>query len=321
VLAAVIVGGAVAVFALLSTADLFRKGSLGAVLSASSPETAEIHARVAAGKLALSTPQGAVRVTRYVTAAPRPGVITYEVRSGGTLRDISRIYGMPLDDIEALNPRIGPETFLEPKSRVVVYEQGRALAVGVKVGSVDELYGGVPLSDGPGRRIRRRSTSWGRGHTVANLDAALRTYGSAYPEGPVVIVSDLSRRTGGRLSPHHTHRDGRDVDLSYVPRPEIDNGGFMLMSRRLFDVERNWTFVDALVGTGEVEVILMDTQLQKLLYEQAASKGVAPERLSEIFQYPRDPSSSAGVIRHWDGHRDHMHVRFSCPPEDLSCGR
>ncbi|MEL6179469.1 MAG: penicillin-insensitive murein endopeptidase, partial [Myxococcota bacterium] len=183
------------------------------------------------------------------------------------------------------------------------------------------LRGGIPMPDGPGRRIRRRGRSWGRPNLVVNLDHALNIYAKAYPEGPVVIVSDMSRRHGGRLKPHHTHREGQDVDLSYIPIPKHDNGGFIKMDKLYFDVERNWTFIKAMLDTGEVTLILMDHDLQKLLFEKARSEGIPVPELRRIFQYPRPKEREVAIIRHWDKHDDHMHVRFACHPDRRRCRR
>lgn len=177
------------------------------------------------------------------------------------------------------------------------------------------------MMDGPGRKIRRRGKSWGRRNLVLNLDKALTAYGRAYPEGPVVIISDMSKRHGGKLPPHHTHREGHDVDLSYVPIPKHDNGGFLMMDERYFDVDRNWTFVKAMLDTNAVVTILMDHSLQELLFKKARSEGIPPKELRRIFQYPRSKEREVGLIRHWDGHRDHMHVRFKCHSDRRACVR
>jgi hypothetical protein len=245
------------------------------------------------------------------------GTVRYSVQTGGTLEDVARIFGMPVDALVTLNGADGPKEFYGPENEIVVYEPTVALSE-VEYGTPDRLWSGVPLPDGPGRRIRRRRLSWGWSNAVYHLDAALRTYGETFPDGPVVIVSDMSRRSGGHLAPHHTHRAGRDVDLSYIPKPDQDNGGFMLMNSWAFDLERNATLLKALVDTGQVELILMDKSLQRLLVKHLSGKWEEAE-LRRVFQYPADPTVETGLVRHWDGHRDHMHVRFACGPRHPGC--
>jgi hypothetical protein len=316
-----VVSGALAsaalAFVLVYSVNFFGGGSLGAIVDPSGKAVARMHAEGAGRGLAYELVNRPLHIQNTSSLPPTDGVY-YPIQTGGTLQDIARIFSMPLEDLKTLNPDTPEEHFFGPGSSVCVFRPGVALA-DVKPGEPDRLYAGVPLMEGPGRRIRRRSRSWGTPWLVNNLDRALTAYGKAFPDGPPIIVSDISRREGGRLPPHHTHRDGRDVDLSYVPIPDKDNGGFLLMDQYTFDVERNWTFLSALLSTNSVELILMDSSLQKLLYTHLQKQGMSPEDLSRIFQYPHGPGSAQGIIRHWDEHRDHVHIRFSCPPGGPPC--
>lgn len=309
---------AVLAFVLAYSLDWAGEGSLGALVEPSGRAVARLHAQGSGRGLGY---EFFARASQVASLAPVQGPadgIHYTIQTGGTLHDIARIFSMPLEALKQLNPELPEDRFLGPGSSVCVYRPGVALAE-LAPGQADTLYAGMPLPDGPGRRIRRRSRSWGRPYMVNNLDRALSAYGAAYPQGPVVIVSDMSRREGGKLPPHHTHRDGRDVDLSYIPRPSQDNGGFMKMNKFAFDLDRNWALLRAMLDTGSVELILMDTYLQKLLVEHLEEQGVPKQELRRIFQHPRDARAEVGIIRHWEGHLDHMHVRFSCPPADPDC--
>lgn len=307
---------------------MFRSSELGEAVDLKGENTARIHAHVASQSLAFRMPSRAEEVAQAMntSAAPEPetiGEVSYRIRERGSLEDIGRMYGIPLEDMKALNPTVkSAEKDLGAGARVVVYRQGHTYSDEKRLDrGKPHLRGGIPMPDGPGRRVRRRGRSWGRPNMVVNLDHALRAYGEAYPEGPVVIVSDMSRRKGGRLKPHHTHREGQDVDLSYIPIPKHDNGGFIKMSKDYFDVDRNWTFIKAMLDTGEVTLILMDHDLQKLLFEKARAEGVPVPELRRIFQYPRPKEREVAIIRHWDKHDDHMHVRFACHADRRRCRR
>lgn len=312
-------GWALAVLAVLAVLTLaalkMSSGSMGQIAGPDSPAIARMHAQAAARSVAAHLPA----VSRRVAGEARIGdpiklePIVYTVHTGGSLDDVARVFGMPRALLERLNPQVSPTTFLGPGRQVKVYERGLARLGDEEQDPLAYPEVRVPMMDGPGRRVRRRSVSWGTSLTVHHLDKALKAYGAAYPEGPVIIVSDMSRRGGGRLKPHNTHREGRDVDLSYVPVPKHDNGGFLKMKPGIFDVERNWVFLDALLSSGEVKLILMDWRVQKMLVEYAREQGVDAQRLRTLFQYPRERDEEVGVVRHWDGHRDHMHVRFACP--------
>ena len=314
------------VFAALATVALVVllvgkvfSGSMATIAGPDSPAIARLHAEAAGRSLAFHLPEVAEEVSsRAVVDSPIVGVVRYKIHTGGSLKDIARIFGMPVELIAALNPNIPSKKHLGPGEVVTVYKHGVDAPPGDGE-ETDHPEVSVPMPDGKGRKVRRRMVSWGTALLVKNLNHALDIYGDAFPAGPVVIVSDMSRRGGGRLKPHHTHRHGRDVDLSYIPKPEQDNGGFMKMNSSVFDRERNWTLLKALLDTGQVELILMDKKVQKMLLKVAREKGLSDEELGRIFQYPRDKDAEVGIIRHWDGHLDHMHVRFACPPEFAAC--
>ena len=177
---------------------LTGSGDLGAIADPASPALAEMHAEAAGIGAGTSVPIRGQTVIQLSGLMGRFADVTYKVQTGGTVADVARIYGMPVEDLQQLNPRGGPDRFLGAGQEVVVYKAGVALA-DVPKGARARLHNGVPMPDGPGRRIRRRSLSWGAAHVVASLDRALTAYGRAFPDGPVVIVSDMSRREGGRL--------------------------------------------------------------------------------------------------------------------------
>jgi murein endopeptidase len=50
-----------------------------------------------------------------------------------------------------------------------------------------------------------------------------------------------------------------------------------------------------------------------------ARKELSPEDMARYFRRAnRDPNSHS-IIRHWRGHRDHLHVRFTCADFERLC--
>jgi len=76
------------------------------------------------------------------------------------------------------------------------------------------------------------------------------------------------------------------------------------------DLERTWVLIEEFIKTGEIRYIFLDYEFQALLYEYAREHGVSKSKLDEYFQYPRGVGRNHGLIRHWRGHRNHIHVRF-----------
>lgn len=162
---------------------------------------------------------------------------------------------------------------------------------------------------GPGFFIRDPRRSWGTELTVRRLKETAAAYAKRFPEAPPIRYCDLSRRWGGRFRPHVSHRTGRDVDIDLIlKRPRKT---WVKASGSMIHAERMWFFVSSLVASGDVQYIFLDRRLQRALYRHARAKGHSKEELGRVLQYPR--RGAYGIVRHWRGHRDHIHVRFVRP--------
>ena len=174
------------------------------------------------------------------------------------------------------------------------------------------------MRSGEGWRVRRPALSWGTPLLVGRLSSVLYDVHRRFPLAPAIWVHDISRRGGGPLRLHRSHRDGRDVDIRL---PQRVRAGYVDATPRTLDVERTWTLVRSLVATCDVEFIMLDFDLQRVLHRHATRGGVSREALALVLQYPRrihHRHPDASVVRHYPGHRNHMHVRFRREGEPLS---
>ena len=159
--------------------------------------------------------------------------------------------------------------------------------------------------------VKRPHLAWGTAKTIGAIERAVSQYARRHRNAPQVHIGDISKRGGGALHPHLSHRQGRDVDVGYVLLgADGQRTRFSGVTRSNLDVARTWALVKAFVDTGNVEVIFMDYGLQQQLYEFAKERGVGDDELDELFQYPRGRGRSHGMIRHWRSHQHHFHVRF-----------
>jgi hypothetical protein len=246
----------------------------------------------------------------------RPERVTYAVKRGGTARFVANLFGLYHHEMEQLNPGINLDAELNPGTELVVYQAERthpSLSIGYP--SKGKLKGAVPLPDGAGRILKANPRNlWATRRTIAILDAVLRAWPRAEPHAKPLLVGNLSLRKGGKLKPHHTHQSGRDVDLSYpqIPKPN-EEYNWRDMNRRNLDRRRTWRLLHLLKATGEVEVILIDRGLQKLLYDYALTKELMTrEELGQWLQYPQGIGEKTPLVQHAAGHTDHIHVRFRC---------
>ncbi len=172
------------------------------------------------------------------------------------------------------------------------------------------LVNGVTLLENSRWKIVDRGECYGTSETVNYLAAAIDKVNEDFPEGtPALNVGDISRRSGGPLSPHTSHQSGRDVDVGfyYVGEQKWYKRG----NGTNLDLPRTWALVRAFITDTDVELIFLDRRLQRLLRAHAEKIGEDKQWLEEIF---KGKNSAAGpLIRHERGHSTHLHVRFYNP--------
>ena len=164
----------------------------------------------------------------------------------------------------------------------------------------------VRLERGDGLEVRSSGRAWGTRIAVYQLTRVLALYERRYPDARPIKVRDLSRRGGGAISGHLSHRTGRDVDVPLVlNRPEL---GYVDATPRTLDLERTLFLIRAFADSCDVEMIFLDRTLQRALIKYADRRGVSPLELEALFQYPS--RRGRGLVRHWRNHKNHMHLRF-----------
>ena len=248
-----------------------------------------------------------------------PSPMVHTVSQGDTFEGIANRYGVTIAQLRQWNRNIDPR-------RLQIGQHVHLNIPGPDEGAVSwgtandgRLFNGVAMESSPGLRVRNVSRSYGTEYTVNLLKAAGADVKARWPDAPELVVGSLSLRQGGPMRPHRSHQSGRDADLSYYHRGNVETEDFLDMSPDKFDAVKNWHFFKTLINTGEVEYIFVDYGLQEVLYEYALSVGYEPEELSELIQYPRGRRANEGIIRHSPGHADHFHVRFKCTDDDQNC--
>jgi len=168
----------------------------------------------------------------------------------------------------------------------------------------------VTLEPGPFWEIASRAAVYGTQETIDAIDAALAKVHELFPDAHRVVVGDISDEDGGRLKRHQSHQGGRDVDLGFFFK-----GGpaqhFVAGTAANLDLSKNWALVRALVTCTDVETILLDTRIQRLLYRYALGIGEDKAWLDGVFHVARGAKSA--IVKHVAGHRNHYHVRFYNP--------
>ncbi len=150
--------------------------------------------------------------------------------------------------------------------------------------------------------------------------------------GGVLVVGDLSTRTGGGpLPPHFSHRSGVDADLLFyvctLDGAPLESPGFVhfgadglahdeARDRWLrLDLAREWLLVKALLEDPEARIqwLFVSDVVKAMLLEWALARGDSAETIhrAELVMLQPNPG---GV------HDDHIHVRTACSPDETVAG-
>ena len=148
------------------------------------------------------------------------------------------------------------------------------------------------------------------------------------------MIGDLSKRLGGQIAGHRSHRTGRDVDLLFyaetpggesVTSPGFvkfgpdglavfpsDRGGTRFIR---LDVAREWLLVKALMLSplANVQWLFISAPLEALLTEYARARGEDAELIWHAETVMLQPGDSLP-------HDDHLHLRTACTPEEAMYG-
>lgn len=178
----------------------------------------------------------------------------------------------------------------------------------ISIGFADEgrLINGKQFPRGEGWTVVSPEKAWGTEETLANVQRAIAQVRALHPNIPPLRVNQISVKEGGYIRPHKSHQSGRDVDLAFY-YPSADP----LRRRereRVIDVALTWELLKSLITLTDVQLVLVDRRVQKVLYEYALKRGEDRPWLDSIFRAP-----THRLIQHARHHRDHFHVRFYNP--------
>ncbi len=198
--------------------------------------------------------------------------------------------------------------------RKVKSDLGSIGPISIGLPNAGRLFNGVRMPDNERWTLTDPGDAYGTQETVDSIKRAIDKVFAKYADSPKVIIGHLSAKSGGRLRPHKSHQAGRDVDLSYFYNQKV--GWYTYATEQNLDRGRTWTFVKAFLEDPNTEMVLVDTSIQRLLYDYAKEHGEDQEFLDRVFQVAgKNPSA---IIRHVHGHQTHIHVRFFSPSAQAS---
>jgi LysM repeat protein len=264
---------------------------------------------------------------------------THVVAKGDTWSGIAKKYGVDEDRLRRWNKSV-PRKFKIGTELSVWVEQREPTEKRRKSGSVGgasepeaedvvedtyELETPLPLKSVRGNAysenrelytLSRPELTYGSSHTVRSLQEAIAVWRRDYGFVGSLVITCISKPGGGKFRPHKSHQSGRDVDIR-LPVKKKDDAS----ASDLNDVDWNatWALVKTLIDGGQVQYIFLNSDRQRQLYKAALRAGAKKEELAKWIQFPQKSGTNHGIVRHADGHKAHLHVRFKCGPREKSC--
>jgi len=283
---------------------LSRAAVAPAPVTASAAEIADAHAREAAAAAAAEEEAAALAREEEMSGS-----------DDGTNPDDDELAGVPSADegeshdvvVPPGTPEIRYTADLPPEVLQRLWKESPEALGSISIGFTDEgrLVNGERFPEGDGWMVVDPERSYATRETIDAVIAAVRQVRSLYPEAPPLRVNQISGREGGWLRPHKSHQNGRDVDLAfYYPSAEPVR---VRAREKYIDVAKTWALLKAMVTLADVQMVLLDRRVQKVLYDHALKAGEDKAWLDSLFAYP-DP-----LVKHARRHRDHLHVRFFSP--------
>lgn len=171
------------------------------------------------------------------------------------------------------------------------------------------LFNAVQLPEDPLWKRVDPSHTWATPETIEYLSKVLHSVAERYPDTQVVSIGHLSAQYGGPLRPHVSHQSGRDVDLGFYYAKQA-NAWYQRANEQNLDLERTWWLIRSLVLETDIEMILLDQSLSKLVEAFALDAGESREWVESIFH---SRNGRPAIVRHAAGHATHLHLRFFNP--------
>jgi penicillin-insensitive murein DD-endopeptidase len=189
-----------------------------------------------------------------------------------------------------------------------------------------KLENGVLLRETPFVRYTpeyaRDGRFWGTWELVQLIHRAAHRVSQRIP-GARLSVGELSKQAGGRIPGHHSHQNGRDVDIAFYMtdasgRP-FDPWAFAAFDRSgrgrgpnemlRFDDARNWELVQRLVADGDarIQYIFVSNSLKERLLREGERRKASPSVLARARKTLMQPATG-------HPHANHFHVRIYCSP-------
>jgi murein endopeptidase len=242
----------------------------------------------------------------------------YDIKRGDTLGRIAKRLSVSVGDLVRWN---GIRNNIIKAGDVLVYKKQGARPKARSIGrpTKGRLVGARYLGKGEGYRLRFPKNAYG----IPRINELIRTCAKrvkdAFPGTADILVGDISRPTGGHFPPHQSHQSGRDADIGYYLKGNIQNKTMYRVNGTHVDHRKNWTLLKCLLEEERVVRVYMDTGIQKAMVKFLVKKEIISKELATRLFEAYVGKKGRGLIRHSPHHDTHIHVRLACTVGEKDC--
>ena len=269
-------------------------------------------------------------------APPPKEKIAYTVAEGDDWSGVAVLHRVPIEDLKGWNSgkrrnplKAGQELTIwtDPGApRTLNCGRGeappaievRSDAISLGQPQAGRLKNGILLPETPLWSRGKDKGLYASSHTVETMIQAFTELRVDKGYAGDIMIGSISRKRGGKFSPHRSHRTGLDIDIRLPLLPTVPEDTYP--NPDAVDWSALWGLIESFVDTGEVTMIFLDYRLQKNLYRAARWEGKTPEELATIIHWPRKDRKWETIVRHSHGHKGHIHVRLICGVDETRCG-
>jgi len=243
----------------------------------------------------------------------------YAVQAGDTLGGIALKLHVPFYELLQWNHLKKDSTIRV--GQVLRYQKQGARPKPQTVGrpSAGRLINGEHLGRGPGYRLRFPRNAYAITYVNKILRRCAAHVAKRFPGTADLLYGDLSYPTGGPFPPHASHQSGRDADVGYYLKGNIQNKTLHRVAPYEVDYAKSWAYLRCTLRTRSVVRVFMDAHIQRGYVRYLRKHKLASEGLiKRLFEVAADDPKAA-LVRDVPGHDTHLHLRFACPEDAPKC--
>jgi murein endopeptidase len=245
----------------------------------------------------------------------------YAIKRGDTLGKVSKRLEVSIEALIGWNKLSGK---VIKAGDVLVYRKQGERPTSHSKGrpSHGSLVQATYLGSGDGYRLRFPRNAYGMPSVNKAIKACVKHVVTRNAGTADILVGDISRPTGGRFPPHHSHQSGRDADIGYYLAGNVQNTTMHRVGPNNVDHDKNWDLLECLLRHHDIVRVYMDKAIQKAMVKHLVNKKrITTALASRLFEEraKRGRLRSKALVKHAPLHDTHIHVRFACVPDDEQC--